>query len=72
MADQHESVGGGDPRSLGGQLLVVQCSRCRHDVEIVDHRFLERGPVRCGACGAEVRGSLLPRLLEDAFGAEGG
>lgn len=57
----------------GNTATYLNC-RCGHSVMILDRGFLDHGPIRCGACGEEVRGAALhrslPQLLEDALDIE--
>lgn len=49
----------------------VKCPSCGHEVVVADRRFVDRGPIRCGACGAEVQRSMLVKHIEQAIRGEG-
>lgn len=53
--------------SLGGDEIYRRCPQCGHAVPLLDRKFLRHGPIRCGACGAELRSALVPSLIADAM-----
>lgn len=60
----------------GNRTTYVTCSRCSHQVQVLDRQFFDHGPIRCGACGAELPGTILggslPRMLEEVLEGSGG
>lgn len=52
--------------SYGGNRLHVRCPQCNFRLMLIDRQFMQFGPIRCGACGSEIKGSLVARALQEA------
>lgn len=58
---------GSDQANYGGHnKLEIRCPSCNYRLTLIDSQFMEHGPIRCGACGSQIRQSLATRVLEEA------
>lgn len=55
--------------TLGGDKTTVPCPHCGHRLQLLDARFLQAGPVRCGACGEPVQATPGLAALAEVLGA---
>lgn len=66
MKEVRDTMTDQDKARYGGQQVSIRCPECGHQLKLLDRQFIEYGPVRCGSCGAEVQGSILRRILQEA------
>lgn len=63
---QRASFGGGRSR------VTVKCPSCGNEVALLDREFARYGPVRCGACGTDLRNAAIRSSMLNPFQDEGG
>jgi len=56
-----------DRARYGGRNVTVTCPTCRHQIALIDPKFTRYGPVRCGACGTDLRQANLRGALASSL-----
>lgn len=64
-----DDIADGQRATLGGDKTTVPCPHCGHRLQLLDARFLQAGPVRCGACGKPVQATPGLAALAEVLGA---